>query len=495
MKIQTLFAAIVTLAAFPALAQQSGQSSGSLINIHVSQTIPTVNYATKGSTSIDFLGTALMPRATGQAKIGNQKGSVQIHAEFKDLPEPTTFGSIYLVYVLWAITPEGRATNLGQLVYKDQKSKMDVTTKLQTFGMMVTVEPYFAVSNPGQQVVLANTIGANTKGTVAEVDANMELLTRGNYSDLNLTALSIDPSVPLDIYQAQNAIRIAKAEGADKYAPDAIAKAEQSLAQAQSYLAAKQKNSVSPVARQAVQAAEDARSISVRRRAQDKIAAQQLAAQQAKEKAQAEALNEAQQRAEAEKQKAAADVAAAKAAAASAEAEAATKVANAQAEAAKKAAANATQEKEALRARLLEQFNRVLPTTDTPRGLVLNMGDVLFNVGKADLLPPAQLALARLSGILSNYPSLHLSIEGYTDSTGAADFNQKLSEKRADSVQTYLVAQGIPTDSITATGLGAADPVADNSTSAGRQKNRRVEIVISGQVIGTKIGPSTPSTN
>ena len=487
MKIQSLFAAVLAVAAFPALAQQSSQNS-SLINIHVSQNIPTVNYATKGSTSIDFLGTALMPRATGQAKIGNSKGSVQIEAQFKDMPEPTTFGSIYLVYVLWAITPEGRATNLGQLVYKDQKSKMEVTTKLQTFGMMVTVEPYFAVTYPGQQVVLANTISDKTRGTVAEVDANMELLQRGNYSDLNLTALSIDPKIPLDIYQAQNAIRIAKAEGADKYAPDAIAKAEQSLTQAQSYLAAKQKNSVSPVARQAVQAAEDARSISVRRRAQDKIAAQQLAEQQAKEKAQAEALQEAQQRAEA-------DVAAARAAAASAEAEAAAKAANAQAQAAKKAAANAVQEKEALRARLLEQFNRVLPTTDTPRGLVLNMGDVLFNVGKADLLPPAQLALARLSGILSNYPSLHLSIEGYTDSTGAADFNQKLSEKRADSVQTYLAAQGIPTDSMTATGLGPADPVADNSTAAGRQKNRRVEIVISGQVIGTKIGSSAPGAN
>ena len=487
MKIQSLFAAMLAVAAFPALAQQTNQNS-SLINIHVSQNIPTVNYATKGSTSIDFLGTALMPRATGQAKIGNSKGSVQIEAQFKDMPEPTTFGSIYLVYVLWAITPEGRATNLGQLVYKDQKSKMEVTTKLQTFGMMVTVEPYFAVTYPGQQVVLANTISDKTRGTVAEVDANMELLQRGNYSDLNLTALSIDPKIPLDIYQAQNAIRIAKAEGADKYAPDAIAKAEQSLTQAQSYLAAKQKNSVSPVARQAVQAAEDARSISVRRRAQDKIAAQQLAEQQAKEKAQAEALQEAQQRAEA-------DVAAARAAAASAEAEAAAKAANAQAQAAKKAAANAVQEKEALRARLLEQFNRVLPTTDTPRGLVLNMGDVLFNVGKADLLPPAQLALARLSGILSNYPSLHLSIEGYTDSTGAADFNQKLSEKRADSVQTYLAAQGIPTDSMTATGLGPADPVADNNTAAGRQKNRRVEIVISGQVIGTKIGSSAPGAN
>jgi outer membrane protein OmpA-like peptidoglycan-associated protein len=283
-------------------------------------------------------------------------------------------------------------------------------------------------------------------------------------------------------------VRIAKLEGAQKYAANALAKAQQALNQAEAYQAQKQKNSVPTVARQAVQAAEDARSIAVRREHQDKIAAQQLASQQAQqaaqdaqEKAQAQSAQDAQQRALAEQQKAAADAAAAQAA----EAQAA---AQAQAESARTAAANAVAEKEALRERLLAQFNHVLPTTDTPRGLVVNMGDVLFNTSKADLQPPAQIALARLSGILSNYPSLHLSIEGYTDSTGSAEFNQTLSEKRADAVQGYLAGQGLSTSSMSATGLGAADPVADNATAAGRRKNRRVEIVISGEVIGSKIG-------
>jgi outer membrane protein OmpA-like peptidoglycan-associated protein len=469
----------------PAIGQQPGQGSGSLINIQVSQNIPTVNYLSRGSTKVGFVGTALLPRAEGQAKVGSQKGSVEIEGDFKGLDMPTNFGSEYLVYVLWAITPEGRASNLGQLIVNNQKSKVDVTTKLQTFGMMVTAEPYFAVSFPSEKVVLANTVLSDTKGSVAEVNANLELLQRGKYSDASFQGYNMQPNVPLDLYQAQNAVRIAKLEGAQKYAPDALATAQQALNQAETYQAQKQKNSVLTVARQAVQAAEDARSIAVKREQQAVIAAQQLASQQAQDTAQAQA---AQERALAAQQKAAAEIAAAKAAEAQATAQAAAEAAQAQAQSAQAAAAKAVAEKEALRERLLAQFNRVLPTTDTPRGLVVNMGDVLFNSGKADLQPPAEIALARLSGILSNYPSLHLSIEGYTDSTGGAAFNQTLSEKRADAVQTYLTGQALAIDSMTATGLGQAEPVADNTTAAGRQKNRRVEIVISGEVIGSKIG-------
>jgi outer membrane protein OmpA-like peptidoglycan-associated protein len=116
------------------------------------------------------------------------------------------------------------------------------------------------------------------------------------------------------------------------------------------------------------------------------------------------------------------------------------------------------------------------------------MGDVLFDTGKSDLRSEAREALAKLTGIVLNYPSLHLAIEGYTDSTGGADFNQALSEKRADAVQDYLIQQGLPAASLSAKGFGMNNPVADNSTAAGRQKNRRVEIVVSGEVIGTQIG-------
>ncbi|MHB8391629.1 MAG: OmpA family protein [Acidobacteriaceae bacterium] len=474
--------------------RQSSQNANSLnpnslINIHVSQTIPTVNYWSRGSTKVDFVGTALLPRADGQAKVGTEAGGLRIQGEFAGLDSPATFGSPYLVYVLWAITSEGRATNLGQLVVKGRKSKVDVTTKLQTFGMFVTAEPYFAVSFPSEKVVLANAVRSNTRGTVSQVNANLNLLQREKYSDMHLPAFMLDPKVPLDLYQARNAVRIAKWQQADKYAPQAMAKAEQDLAQAEDYQKRKQKNSVPTIARQTIQAAEDARSISVKRQQEEQIANRQRAAQQREAQAQAQALSEAQQRAAAQQQQAAAEQQKADAEMDRAKAQAAARESQAQAQSAQNAAANAEREKEQLRARLLDQFNRVLPTTDTSRGLVVNMGDVLFDTGKSDLRPAAREALAKFSGIVLNYPTLQLVVEGYTDSTGSQEFNQTLSDKRAESVRDYLVVQGVNPGSITAKGLGEAMPVADNSTAAGRQKNRRVEIIVSGEVIGTKIGP------
>ncbi len=468
-------------------SQQSDQGSNAIININVSRTIETVNYWARGSTKVDFTGTALLPRASGKADVSAKNGSIMIDAQFDGLSDPSTFGPSYLVYVLWGITPEGHTTNLGQLQLKDGKAKLQVTTKLQTFGMIVTAEPYFAVAFPSEDVILANTIRSDTRGAVAPVNAQFELLQRGKYSTANLPTLPAD-GAPLDLQQARNAINVAKWQGADKYAADSLAKAQASLAQAEDYFKRKQKNSVPTVARQAVQAAEDARAISVKRQADEKVAQDQAAADAAAAKSKQQAEAEAAARAQAEQQKAAADAAAAASAAQAQQEAAARAQADQQRAAADAAAAKSEQEKQELRAKLLEQFNRVLPTTDTPRGLVVNMGDVLFDTGKADLRQGAREALAKLSGIVLNYPSLQLTIEGHTDSTGTEAFNQTLSEKRADNVRDYLVAQGLPATSISAQGLGESSPVADNSTAAGRQKNRRVEIIVSGEVIGSKIG-------
>jgi outer membrane protein OmpA-like peptidoglycan-associated protein len=489
MKYKAILAScILSLFVLHAHGQQSSTDSTSLIDIHVSQSLPTVNYRSHGSTMVNFVGTALLPRADGNAKIGSQGSSLRIQGDFKGLVPPSSFGNAYLVYVLWAITPDGRASNLGQLVVKDGKSKVDVTTKLQTFGMMVTAEPYFAVSFPSEKVVLANSTRNNTKGTISEVDANMALLQRGRYSDTNFAALDMNPKVPLDLYQARNAVRIAKLDQAGKYAPAAFAKAEQSLNQAESYQSRKQKNSVRAVARQAIQSAEDAREIAVKRRRDAQIASQQEASQAQAAQAEAQARLEAQQRAMAQQQSAIAQQQQALAEQQAAAAQASQQEAETRAQAAQNAAAQALQERQQLRARLLAQFNRVLPTTDTPQGLMVNMGDVLFAVGKSDLRPTAKEALAKLSGIVLSYPTLKLSVQGYTDSTGGQAFNQTLSEKRAESVRDYLVQQGLDAGSITATGFGDANPIGDNSTAAGRQQNRRVEIIVSGEVIGTKIG-------
>ena len=492
---------IIALLASLTMAQESDQTSNAIININVSRTIETVNYWSRGSTKVDFTGTALMPRASGKADVSAKNGALNIDAEFQGLAEPSSFGASYLVYVLWGITPEGHATNLGQLVMKDDKSKLQVTTKLQTFGMIVTAEPYFAVAFPSEDVVLANTIRKDTRGSVTPVNAQFELLKRGKYSTANLPPLPADRA-PLDLQQARNAVAVAKWQQADKYAPDSFAKAQQSLAQAEDYFRRKQKNSISTVARQTVQAAEDSRAISVRRQEQEKLAADQAASQAQIDQAKQAADADAAARAQAEQQKTEAEAAQAREAQARQQAEASQAqeaqaraqaeqqkaAADAAAASASAAAAKSEQEKQELRARLLEQFNRVLPTTDSPRGLVVNMGDVLFDVGKADLRQSAREALAKLSGIVLNYPTLTLTVEGHTDSTGTADFNQTLSEHRAGGVRDYLVQQGLPAASITATGMGEANPVADNSTAAGRQKNRRVEIIVSGEVIGSKIG-------
>ena len=522
---RTLPAVVLSLlvGSFVALPQAAAQQAKGIININVSRSIQTVNYWARGSTKVDFRGTELSPRAEGQAKVESKGGSLAIDAEFKGLDDPSKFGPEYLVYVLWAITPEGRANNLGQVAVRNGKSEASASTRLQTFGLIVTAEPYFAVSFPSDEVVLENIARRDTKGAVDTVDAKFELLERGRYKDAHLDGFSIDPKIPLDLYQARNAVRIAKWQQAGKYAPEPFEKAQKALARAEDYQARKQKNSVPTVAREAVQAAEDARSVSVKRQAEEAAASERAAAAAREAQAKAAQEAEAQARALAQKQKEEADARAAlekaaaeqsrlaaeqsktaaeQAAAAAAQAKAASE-ADARArelaeaserEAQQKAAADraaaekAEAEKAELRARLLEQFNRVLPTKDSDRGLIVNLGDVLFDTAKSNLRPPAREALAKLSGIVLNYPTLRLTIEGHTDSTGTPAFNQKLSEQRASAVRDYLVAQGLSADSISTAGLGESMPVGDNKTVAGRQLNRRVEIIVSGEVIGTKIG-------
>ena len=502
----------------PASAQQGNQS---IYNVTVvGKTVTAVSYQHRsGSTMIGFQGTPLLPLAKGNAKVDSKQGSIVVTASFKNMQPAQKYGKEYLTYVLWAITPEGKPSNLGELLLDGDKSKLTATTNLQTFGMIVTAEPYFAVSMPSDVVVMENVVRADTVGTSEQVTANYELMQRGGYTyDITKAREPItefSPKVPLEIYEARNAVSIAQSAGADTLAPDAFQKAVSSLRNADNLLAKKaNRKEVIAAARDAVQTAADARAIAVQRAAQQKAAAEQAAAQAAVAAADAKQKAEAAARQQAEIQKLQAERDAAQAAAARAQADAARAQADAaalaaqqqaqaaqhqaelaqqQAKAAQDAAARSEAEKQALRAALLDQFNRVLPTTDTPRGLQVNMADVLFAFGKYELQPPAREALAKFSGIVLAHPGLHLSVEGYTDSVGSDAFNQTLSEQRASAVRDYLVQQGLDPTSITATGFGKSNPVASNDTAAGRQQNRRVEIIISGEVIGTKIGaPSAP---
>jgi outer membrane protein OmpA-like peptidoglycan-associated protein len=490
-------------------ASAQGNQSTSIYHVTlVGKTITSVSYQHRsGSTMIDFRGTPLLPLAKGEAKVDSKKGSIVVSANFKNLQPAQVFGKEYLTYVLWAITPEGKPSNLGEIVIDGTKSSLTATTNLQSFGMIVTAEPYFAVNVPSDVVVLENVLRADTVGTSEQVTANYELLKRGQYtydmSKMREPITTINPKVPLELYEARNAVAIAQSAGADTLAPDAYQKAVSSLANAESLMSRKaNKKDVIAAARDAVQTAADARQIAVQRAAQQQRDAERAAAQAATDAAQAKQREEEAKRQQAELQRLQAERDAAQQAAARAQADAAALQADAaaraaqqqaltaqqQAQAARDAAAKAEADKQALRAALLDQFNRILPTTDTPRGLQVNMADVLFAFGKYDLQPPAREALAKFSGIVLAHPGLHLAVEGYTDSVGSDAFNQTLSEQRANTVRAYLITQGLDPNSITATGYGKSDPVASNDTPEGRKQNRRVEIIISGEVIGAKIG-------
>ena len=469
----------------------------------VSQGVKAINYQVQsGSTMVDLIGTDLMPKARGEAKVESKKGYIEIEVEFKDLGDPMQFGTEYLTYVLWAVSPEGRTTNLGELVVKNGRAKLNVTSDLQVFAMGVTAEPYFAVRAPSSLVVLKNEPRKSTKGKIFVIDTKVELLDRGHYQKLgNPLGMRPDKKTPLDMFQARNAVLVAEMNGASQYAGEIFQKSQASLKMAENGLAAKSSvKDISTNARQAVQFAEDARALAVRRQEEERIEQEREAAA-AKAKAEAEAkaaaeAAEAKRKADEEARRQA-ELAAAREGQVKAEAEAAALKAKAgqdalraKEQAARDAAEKAEREKQALRANLLEQFNRILSTRDTPRGLVVTMADVLFDTGKYNLRSEARERLARLSGIVLAHPGLNLEVEGHTDSTGSEEFNQRLSEQRAATTRDYLIQQGLPAGNIAARGYGKSMPVADNSTVQGRQQNRRVELIVSGEVIGTQISAS-----
>jgi outer membrane protein OmpA-like peptidoglycan-associated protein len=444
----------------------------------------------KGSTKVDLKGTALMPGAKGEAKVEAKQGITHIEAKVEHLEQPGRLGTQFLTYVLWAVSPDGRTNNLGEiLLNEDGNGNLKVTSQLQTFSLIVTSEPYYSVRQPSELVVLENAPAKDTKGTLVAVD-QYRLMKRGQYDKLeNPLALSLDTkNVPLQLYEARNAVDIARSRGADKYAAEIYSRAQSNLMLAENLLQQKaNRNEIISAARQTVQVAEDARAFAVDSQEQERIAGERAAAAgKAKAEAEAKAAEEAAaaRRLAEEESRRQAELAAANEARLKAEAKA-----EADALQAKEAAARAEAERErkaaeAQRAELLEQLNRVLDTRDTPRGLVVNMADVFFDTGKYDLRPEAREKLARLSGVLALHPDLQLEVEGHTDNTGSRDLNQTLSERRAGEVAQYLMELGVARGNVKASGLGDSQPVADNSSAEGRQKNRRVEIIVSGEGIG-----------
>jgi outer membrane protein OmpA-like peptidoglycan-associated protein len=459
----------------------------------VARTIKAINYRHRsGETRVDFLGTSLMPAASGEAHVQSKQGAIEVDARFRHLQAANRFGPEYMTFVLWAISPEGRPVNLGEVLPdRNGNASLDVTSNLQAFGMVVAAEPHFAVTQPSDVVVMENFVTNDTNGTIEEVDAKFELLRRGQYTasvnPAELTPMNVDDKTPIEIYEARNAVRIAKWAGAETYAADTLSRAEVDLQNAESLYASQgdRKDSITD-AREAAQTAEDARLITVRKmiaeeQAQTRENAAAAEAQAAQAQAQA-AQAQAQSQADAEAA-ARAKEQAAQAQQAKAQADAAKQAAQAQAQQAQLQAAQAERDKAAMRSRLQQELNTVLQTRDSARGLIMNMSDVLFEFGQYTLKPEAREKLAKVSGILLSFPGLTLEVDGYTDNVGSDEFNQKLSEERAGAVRDYLVSQGVPDSSITTKGFGKTNPVATNDTPAGRQENRRVELVVSGDSI------------
>ena len=466
----------------------------------VSRTLPAVNYEHRsGPTKIDFAGTVLLPKAKGDATVESKRGRISIDARFDHLEAPTKFGREYLTYVLWAITPEGRPKNLGEIVASgSDKAKISVTSDLQALGLMVTAEPYYSVSVPSDVVVLENVVRPDTIGRTEQVAAKYDLLPRGQYT-MNIspnqlrTVGSDAEKLPydqyeavLEIYQAQNAVQIARSLGADHYAADTLGKAETLLGEAQSMQSRKQDtHMIVSRAREAAQMAEDARMITVKRRDEDRLS---------RDRQQNEDESRARMKAEAEE-------AEARAAADRSAAEAERVAAASERAAAERYRLEAERERASTppvtthpalpsdttgitRSELLSRMSSILPTRDTPRGLVITIPASMLETSPRNPAPAASGRIANLAGLLARYPGLSVRAEGYSDDRSTELEARNFSQRDAEVVRDSLVLNGLAPSTVTAAGYGKDHPVASNATESGREQNRRVEIVISGRPIG-----------
>jgi flagellar motor protein MotB len=487
-------AVLTTVALFSTAALQAQHAPIYTVTV-IERTVKAVDYQYRnGPTKVDFRGTVLMPKAKGDATVESKAGRTQIEAKFDHVDAATRFGPEYLTYVLWAITPEGHTKNLGEVLADGSNhAKLDVTTDLQAFGLIVTAEPYAAVRQPSDVVVMENEIRPDTIGHIEPVQAKAELLPRGHYTytvpaevtaaGSNTAKLPMDQyEALLEVYQAQNAVQIARAMGADKYAADTFGRAEQLLRQAQEFQAHRaDRSTVVTAARQAAQTAEDARAITLQHKHDEEVSqARADATREQQLRIEAEA---AAQRAQAQSQADRAQLDAERTARHQAEAEAAVTRTPVQ------APAPLTQPlgevpppppapdsvKADLRMRMLHDLSGAIPSRDTPQGLVVTLSDADFRGGA--LSPEYYGRLARVSAAVAAHPGLYVAVEGSSDNAR----DEQTAAQRAMSVRDALVRSGVPMGVISARGLGNSRPIAP----AGHPENRRVEIIISGDPIGS----------
>jgi outer membrane protein OmpA-like peptidoglycan-associated protein len=417
----------------PAMALAQGvQRSAAIASSDVLSQISMFNYEEGPKSELLLRATPIAGASEGKIEVEFEDGNAEIAVNVSDLPPPPTIGP-YTTYVLWALTPDGRAANQGALgTVEGGDGELRTRASGSQFALIITAEPHYAVSAPSTMIALYN-VADDVKGTETKVRSLTE---RADYTSLTPVAV-VERTRPVEVVQAQYAISIATAAGAEQYANTQLATAKEKLAAAEAATAERRssdREKALPLAREAVIAGEDARRAAMLAKAEADVAAERTAAA------------------------AAAAATAARAA----------------------AAEEQVRSREAARQDLLNRLNAVLPTRETDRGLVSEIGGVQFATGTADLSSAARESLARFAGIVASYPDLRFKVEGHTDSTGTVEANNELSLRRAISVRDYLISQGVAASSTDVEGLGPARPIADNETTEGRARNRRVEIVITG---------------
>lgn len=493
-----------------------------------------VRYVENKKTTVNLLGTSLAPRVLGKADVEYKKNEARIRIKVQNLDSPQTYGVFYTTYVVWAVTPEGQADNLTEMP-SGYAAEFAAMSTAQTFGLIITAEPHSAVKYPSPKVVAETSLPKNATAGVQTVQAEYKADKGNLYESNDNDSLKADYTTPRLILGARRSMDVARKAGAKEYAGTEWKQAEAKLNTLEQVWPRnlKDETKFSGMARDVMRLAQVARDLATEREEQARIENERqerlrrLAEAKAEaERAQAEAnrirLEAEKARAEAERAKleaeraeraaneernrreaatreseavrlraenerraaeesvrrAAAEKAAAEEATRRAEAEKAA--ARAETEKANKAAEEAKRERDAAYQKLYVSLSEILDTKRETRGYIVNLGDVLFDTGKATLKPAAREKLSKLAGILLGYPgALTLEIEGHTDSVGSDELNNKLSQNRAEAVSSYLTEAGVKPDRIKATrGFGKTKPIATNDTAAGRQQNRRVEVVI-----------------
>ncbi len=443
-----------------------------------------ISYPDDKSSDVNMAGTGVRSNVTGRAEAKRSEGRTRIKLHIKNLQHPQTLGSYYTSYVVWAITPEGKTENLGELPREGGRERgINVTTAYQVFGLIVTAEPHALVSYPSPMIIAENTLRKDTKGNVTATTIEYQGDPGIYYAtDANRGQIAPDYNTPLPVLGARRSVEIARRAGAAAYAPSELTAAETKLAILERVWPPnrKREDRYGAQAREVMQLGEGARASAIERSAQARLAAERNAAASAVSQAQTEAA-----RARAQMERYGRELAQARERLAQAQTEAerakaSEEVARLEAERARLESEQARRERDEALEGLAISLAAILETRREARGLIVSLSDVYFDFDKATLKPGAKEKLSKLTGILLAYPgNYRIEIEGHTDSIGSDEYNQRLSESRAMAVRDYLTQAGLPADRIVATrGFGKARPVVTNDTPEGRQINRRVEIII-----------------